>query len=138
MTIFKKNLREKVTLSSPSKNQTQIVFFFIDIAERSSSNQTTLAWLSNLTNDLASQQLPAIKSNDNKSKISQQHSLLPRTDDDLYLGWTLFKSASYPDLGLREEKPLMINVKHRARTYVVGIPEEYADEKSKSKLRIRI
>ncbi|UJR22823.1 hypothetical protein I4U23_025853 [Adineta vaga] len=107
---------------SPGKN----------IAERSSSNQTTLAWLSNLTNDLASQQLPAIKSNDNKSKISQQHSLLPRTDDDLYLGWTLFKSASYPDLGLREEKPLMINVKHRAQTYVVGIPEEYADEKSKT------
>jgi hypothetical protein len=27
----------------------------------------------------------------------------------------------------------MINVKHTAQTYVVGIPEEYADAKSKSK-----
>ncbi len=49
------------------------------------------------------------------------------------MGWTLFKSADRPDLGLKEEKPLMINVKHIAQTYVVGIPEEYADAKSKSK-----
>jgi len=49
------------------------------------------------------------------------------------LGWTLFKDANRPDLGLKEEKPLMINVKHTAHTYVVGIPEEYADAKSKSK-----
>jgi hypothetical protein len=49
------------------------------------------------------------------------------------LGWTLFKDANRPDLGLNESKPLMINVKHTAHTYVVGIPEEYADAKSKSK-----
>jgi hypothetical protein len=61
-----------------------------------------------------------------------------RPEEDIYLGWTLFKGADRPDLGLKEEKPLMINVKHLAQTYVVGIPEEYADTKSKSKSIINL
>ena len=53
--------------------------------------------------------------------------------EDLYLGWTLFKGADRAELGLREEAPRMIQVKHRAQTFVVGIPEEYADARSRSK-----
>jgi hypothetical protein len=59
-------------------------------------------------------------------------------EEDIYLGWTIFKGADRPDLGLKEEKPLMINVKHLAQTYVVGIPEDYADAKSKSKQIINL
>jgi hypothetical protein len=77
--------------------------------------------------------LPAIKSIDKKPTTREPSSTLPQADEDVYLGWTLFKAADRPDLGLKEEKPLMINVKHTAQTYVVGIPEEYADAKSKSK-----
>ncbi|CAF0888177.1 unnamed protein product [Adineta ricciae] len=98
--------------------------------EKFINNQTTLAWLSDLTNELASLQQPVMKSNDNKLSIAQQRTVHSHTDEDLYLGWTLFKSASYPELGLREERPLMINVKHKAQTYVVGIPEQYADDQS--------
>ncbi|CAF1222036.1 unnamed protein product [Adineta ricciae] len=98
--------------------------------EKFINNQTTLAWLSDLTNELASLQQPLMKSNDSKLNIVQQRTVHSHTDEDLYLGWTLFKSASYPELGLREERPLMINVKHKAQTYVVGIPEEYADEQA--------
>ena len=110
--------------------------FFVGVDEKFINNQTTLAWLSDLTSELASLQQPVMKSNDNKLSIVQQRTVHFHTDEDLYLGWTLFKSASYPELGLREERPLMINVKHKAQTYVVGIPEEYADEQSQSKLVI--
>jgi hypothetical protein len=67
----------------------------------------------------------------------QLHSLAAHTEEDRYLGWTLFKDATHPELGLHEERPLMINVKHRAQTYVVGIPEEYVDAKSKSKMGLK-
>ena len=70
--------------------------------------------------------LPAIKPPDTTERIQPPQS----SDGDLYLGWTSFKWADRQDLGLREETPRLINVKHTALTYVVGIPEDYADDKS--------
>ncbi|CAF3800448.1 unnamed protein product, partial [Adineta steineri] len=91
--------------------------------EKSPNNHTTLTWLSNLNKDTTTPYLPSIK--------SQPNAIHNQTREDVYLGWTLFKDAIHSDVGLTEEKPVMINVKHIAQTYVVGIPEEYADTKSK-------
>ncbi|CAF0769866.1 unnamed protein product [Adineta steineri] len=91
--------------------------------EKSPDVHTTLTWLSNLNKDTTTPYLPSIK--------SQPNAIHNQTKEDVYLGWTLFKDAIHSDVGLTEEKPAMINVKHIAQTYVVGIPEEYADTKSK-------
>jgi hypothetical protein len=100
------------------------------VDELSPNDQKASTWLSNLDKDTKSRptispHLPALKPADDKVVI--------HADEDLYLGWTLFKSADRQELGLKEENPRMINVKHIAQTYVVGIPEEYADAKSKGK-----
>ncbi|CAF4041339.1 unnamed protein product [Rotaria sp. Silwood2] len=104
---------------------------FSSKVDKPSSRQTTSTWLSNLKKDTTLSYLPTIKPIDNKSINRELSSPEIRTADDLYLGWTLFKSIDRPDVGLKEEKPRMINVKHIAQTFVVGIPEEYADTKTK-------
>ncbi|CAM4915049.1 unnamed protein product [Rotaria socialis] len=101
--------------------------------DRPSSRQTATAWLSNLNKETKVSYLPAIESIEKKTTNQKPQSSTISNDDDLYLGWKLFKSIDRPELGLKEEKPRMINVKHIAQTYVVGIPEEYADTKTKSK-----
>ncbi|CAF3690242.1 unnamed protein product [Rotaria sordida] len=100
--------------------------------DKPSYHQTTATWLSNLYKDTTFSYPPTIEPIDNKLINRELSSPQIHTDDDLYLGWTLFKSIDRPDLGLKEEKPRMINVKHIAQTYVVGIPEEYADTKTKA------
>lgn len=60
-----------------------------------------------------------------------------RPKDDVLLGWTLFKGNDDQSTVLRLEKPRRIQVKHFAKMCVVGIPEEYADKKSKCKRRIK-
>lgn len=97
------------------------------------SNASTLSWLSNLDRYPPSLHLPAIKSIEDRIPLREVSTMETHPEEDTYLGWMLFKSADRPDLGLKEERPRTVNVKHRARTYVVGIPEEYADEKSRSK-----
>ena len=101
--------------------------------KRTVSNETTLSWLSNLDRYPPSLHLPAIKSIEGRMPIRQVPSMETHPEEDTYLGWMLFKGADRADLGLKEERPRTVNVKHLARTYVVGIPEEYADEKSRSK-----
>ncbi|CAF4245895.1 unnamed protein product [Rotaria sordida] len=83
-----------------------------------------LRWLSNLYKNTTFSYLPTIKSIDNKSINRELSSSKIHTDDDLCLGWILFKSIDRPDLDLKEEKPRMINVKHIAETYVVGIADK--------------
>lgn len=80
---------------------------------------------SNWVSDLRRTSLPRLP------PIQESAVMHPR--EDLYLGWTLFKGAERQELGLREVKPRMVQVKHRAKTFVVGIPEEYADARSRSK-----
>jgi hypothetical protein len=105
----------------------------VSIVEKSTSNETASTWLANLNKDTIPPHLPAIKSIEDRPTSRVSHPIQLHTDETIHLGWTLFKSIDRPDLGLKEEKPRMINVKHIAQTYVVGIPEEYADAKSKSK-----
>lgn len=61
-----------------------------------------------------------------------------RSKPDVYLGWTLFKGADDQQTGLRTEKGRLVRVKHQAETYVIGIPEDYADAKSKSNVVLMI
>jgi hypothetical protein len=107
--------------------------FIPSVVEKPLRHETTAAWLSNLNKETTSFRLPAIKSIEDRFTLHQSTPIQNHPDEDIYLGWTLFKSADRPELGLKEEKPQVINVKHIAQTYVVGIPEEYADEKSRSK-----
>lgn len=98
------------------------------IIDKPTSNETIATWLTQFDKQITPPVLPAIKSI-NDQPIKRESYI----NEDRHLGWTLFKGADRPDLGLKDEKPRMINVKHQAQTYVVGIPEEYADERSKSK-----
>lgn len=90
-------------------------------------------WFSDLNKDTTVSYLPSTSFLNEPIKRESNATTMSTDDDDLYLGWTLFKSIDRPELGLKEEKPRIIHVKHLAQTYVVGIPEEYADEKTKSK-----
>ncbi|CAF2090381.1 unnamed protein product [Rotaria magnacalcarata] len=101
--------------------------------DQPSSRQTATTWLSNLNKETTVSYSPTIESIEKKPTNQKSQSIIISNDDDLYLGWKLFKSIDRPELGLKDEKPRMINVKHIAQTYVVGIPEEYADTKTKSK-----
>lgn len=106
--------------------QTNTFSFFFNIVE------TAATWLSNLNKDTV---LSII---DKQPTTHESYPTQSHPDENIYLGWKLFKGADRPDLGLKDEKPRLINVKHIAQTYVVGIPEEYADDRSKSKRIIKI
>ena len=109
-------------------------FCFSSIVEKSFSQRMTPMWLSNLDNDTTISYLPIIKSAENETFSRVLNRTQIRPNEDIYLGWSLFKSIDHPDLGLREERPIIINVKHIAQTYVIGIPEEYTDLKSKGRI----
>ena len=140
----KEHIEEMITVNNVIKKSIicfllyQKIYFCSVIVEKPISNQTNTGWFSNLNKDITTTHLPAIKSMDDKLSNKKSHRTPSPTDEELYLGWTLFKGAERSDLGLKVEKPVMINVKHIAQTYVVGIPEEYADKKSKSKKMIRV
>ena len=69
---------------------------------------------------------------DRPSIPNVRRSIETHSKEDIFLGWSLFKSIDRPELGFKQEKPRMVKVKHIAQTYVVGIPVEYADSRSKS------
>jgi hypothetical protein len=90
------------------------------------------------SNDNDSFRLSTITSLDNDvTRRTPLNSTRMKTNNDLYLGWTLFKGANRHELGLREEMPRIIQVKHQANTYVIGIPEQYANDRSKGKTNNR-
>ena len=118
---------EKLTKQAPIKigsNRSSITLL---------SEETGLSRVSNVEKYPPALNLPAIKSIDDRISVRELPATEVQPEEDVYLGWMLFKGAQRPDLGLKEETPKMVKVRHLARTYVVGIPEEYADEKSRSK-----
>ncbi|CAF4805570.1 unnamed protein product [Rotaria sp. Silwood1] len=126
----KEHIEEMTTVTNAiDKFQVKIL---PNVVDKPSDRQTVSTWLSSLNQDTTFSYLPTIKPIDNKLINREISSPQIHIDDDLYLGWTLFKSIDRPDLGLKEEKPRIINVKHLAQTFVVGIPEEYTDNKTKA------